>query len=297
MGWIVISIVALLIIIGLVIGGIAAEGDRSVYLGAAAAVLVIWMLAFFIGGMRIVPVKNVGVITAFGKVEGFAGPGFHHTWPWKSFNLIPETVQTTSFAGGFSPQGVCQALDVRIGGQQQACLDITIQWQVKDQAAAQLFNLYDTSGSDVLADIKNAVVIQELRVAVNQAMGDYNPIQDVALNTAAGNSQFSTFGPKVNAQMERDIGSQISIRHLLIAFAHYDSATQARLNAIQQQYGLTAIALEEIQTNQALAKANAAISRVTGPELIAQCLAIAKEQGSNPGNCITGSAASLAITK
>jgi regulator of protease activity HflC (stomatin/prohibitin superfamily) len=303
MGWFIASMLLLLAGIGLAVGGgMFADKDYKggfVFGGAVAVVLAI--IVFLIGGFKEVPVKSVGVVTSFGQVEGFTGPGPHLMWPWKNVSVLPETIQTTTFEGDGN-NGTC--LDVRIGGQQQACLDVTIQWQIKDSAADSLFRNYDTSGSSVLDDITNAVVVRELKVAVNEVMGDYNPIEDVSVNGTAGNSQFSTFGPLVLAAMQRDIGSQIDIHSVLIPFLHYDSATQDRLDAIQQQFGATAIAQQEIKTNQALALANAAIAKtsLTSGVLEAECLGIVQDAEKTGYqlpvgfNCL-GSSPSLALSK
>lgn len=228
----------------------------------------IGVLFLFASGVRSVPVKSVGVITSFGRVGGDLTPGFHWELPWRTANILPETIQVDTFETN-------NCLDIRIGGQQTACLYATIKWQVRDQAAPNLFNNYDTSGANVLDTIRNAVVIREFQVVVNDVMGDYNPIYDVATNGTASNSQFSTFSGKVQAAMRRDIGSQINVIRVNIPFARYDSATQSRLNTIQAQYAEAAIAKEQIAINQSQAQANAALANnVSGGVLIAQCLSI-----------------------
>jgi hypothetical protein len=144
-----------------------------------------------------------------------------------------------------------------------------------------LFNNYDTTGN-VEGAITTAVVVREFEAVVNQVMGDYNPIADVSANTQAGNSQFSTFGPKVQAAMRQDIGDQIVVRKVIIPYAQYDTSTQARLNTIQQQYAEAAIAQEQITVNQAQAKANAAIANsVTVGSLESQCLSIVQDAMKN----------------
>lgn len=256
---------------------------------------VLGVLVLFLSGIRQVPVKSVGVLTSFGHVEGDLTPGFHWEAPWVAANILPETVQVQTWGGN-------NCLDIRIGGQQTACLYATIKWQVRDQAAPQLFNEYDTSGTNILSTISNAVVVREFEAVVNQVMGDYNPIYDVATNGTAGNSQFSTFTGKVQAAMRRDIGDQIYVQQVIIPFARYDSSTQSRLNTIQAQYAEAAIAQEQIQINDAQAKANAAIANnVSGGVLIAQCLSIvqnAEKTGYQlPAgfNCLGGGISGLSV--
>jgi hypothetical protein len=216
--------------------------------------------------------------------------------------ILPRAIQTTTWTGSWDRNGNCTALDVRIGGQQNGCLDATIQWQVKDKAAPALFNNYDTSGSNVLQTITNAVVIREFESVVNQALGDYNPIADVAQNAQSGNSQFSTFGPLVLRTMRKDIGSQINVIRVIMPIMHYDGSTQGRLNTIQATYAEAAIATEQIAVNDAQAKANAAIqNNVSANVLVQECLALvqsaAKTNYQLPAgfNCFGGANLALAV--
>lgn len=248
---------------------------KAAAVGAAAAV------AFFvIGGIREVPTRSVGVPTAFGSVQGSMRPGLHWRLPWTTVNILDETIQTTTFEGA-------GCLTVRIGGQQTACLDVTLQWRVQDSGAAALFNDYNGKGSanlggvqpstavpgGIMGTITDAVVIRELEQVVNEVLGDYNPVADVAASATAGNSQFSTFGPVVLRDMQRDLAGRIQVMNAFLPLLRYDPSTQSRLNTIQVQVADTAIAGEEYQTNVAQARANAAIAGQVSPaQLEYECL-------------------------
>lgn len=289
---------------------ILAAGLSSDYKGAwrvgGAVVAIIGVLVFAVSGIKSVPTKSIGVATSFGKVTGQPyGPGIHETWqPWKAVNIIDETIQTTTFE--VDQKTGRGGLDVRIGGQQTARLDVTIQWRVLDSAADGLFSNYANQGP-LMDEIRNAVVVRELKQVVNQVMGDYNPIQDVALNSSVSNSQFSTFGPKVLAAMRHDIGGRINVISVLMPLAHYDQSTQNRLNTIQAQYAETAIAKQQVVTNEAVAAANQKLAASVSHDpnvLVAQCLQITQAaikagyQGLPAGwNCFGGGANSLALGK
>jgi hypothetical protein len=269
---------------------------------------------------REVPSKSVGVPTTLGKVGAAAGPGVHFGNPFRRMNILDETVQTTTFEGchdefcqGPHPEhGNC--LEVRIGGQQTACLDVTFQWRIRDSAASELFNNYNHSGLGIMSEITNAVVIRELKQVVNNVLGDYQPIQDVAATAGVGNSQFSTFGHIVYNQMQADIGSQITIfvpqgtktknRVVLMPLLRYDGSLQGRLNQVQAQFAETAIAKQQLATNEAQAAANAALLKSVENESVlkAQCLQIiqAAQKAGYRGlpatlNCGLGNASQVAI--
>jgi hypothetical protein len=245
-----------------------------------AVLVVIAFLFYAAGGIKSVPVKSIGVATSFGAVDGApltSGP--HETWaPWKSVNVVDETIQTTTFEGcqgqfcekgdevgqtappaGDSGSSTAPCLEVRIGGQQEGCLDVTIQWQIRSSAADSLFLDYANQGP-LMPEIENAVVIRELRQVANTVLGDYNPIEDVSLNSGASNSKFTTFQPKVLEQMNADIGSRVKIVSILMPLLRYDSTTQSKLDEIQQQYAATAIASQTAVTNSKQAAANRAIA-------------------------------------
>lgn len=326
MTWFVIAIVFWLAGLAcLIFGGLSGYSAAAVR-GAGAAVLVAGLLLFFASGFKDVPTKSIGVPVSFGKVQGSPyGPGLHQTWtPWLHLNVLDETIQTTTFEGcqgvfcqrgdqqgatvppsGDTGSSAAPCLEVRIGGQQTACLDVTIQWKIRDTAADSLFSDYANQGS-LMPVIENAVVIRELRQVANTVLGDYNPIQDVSANAGSGNSQFTTFQPKVLAAMNADIGSRIRIVSILMPLLRYDSATQARLNTIQQQYGATAVADQEIATNAALAKADAKLAAILANNpnvLVSQCLNIIStaEKDNYQGlpallGCIPGNGGGISVS-
>jgi regulator of protease activity HflC (stomatin/prohibitin superfamily) len=267
---------------------------RSVTRWCGVGVLVFASVLFGLTGIRTVPAKSLGVPVVFGSVQPAVGPGIHWRMPYTTMNILDETIQTTTFEGK-------QALPVRIGGQQTANLDATIQWRIKDQGARALFNNYAHS-SDFMLTVEDAVVIREFKTVVNQVLGDYNPIQDVSQSTTSGNSQFSTFGPVVLKRMREDIGGWIDVTSVYMPILHYDTTTQGRLNAIQQQYAATAIATEQLKTNQAQSAANAAISRnLSGSTLYYDCLQIVENAARNNQHlppaftCGSGSGAAILV--
>jgi regulator of protease activity HflC (stomatin/prohibitin superfamily) len=282
--WFVFGIVLALVALGCLVGIFAAEtggGKAGSVVGAIVAGGLSLFLIFFLAGVREVPTKSVGVTTSFGKVGAVLRPGWHHEGIFTHVNILNEAYQTDTFQGGFAngSNDVCTGgLQVRIGGQQSACLDLTIKWQIEDRGAAALFNNYNSQGTNLMSDIENNLVINDLRNAANHVMGDYNPIQDVASLTGNAASQFSTFEPQIATIMRSDLQGQIRVIGINVQYAHYDNSTQSRLNQIQAQYAETAIAQQQVITNEAQAKANAAISRSSTPEALAsRCLDIVQQ--------------------
>lgn len=264
------------------------SGMRPVFGGLAVLVALLAFGLYAWGGVKSVGVKSVGVPQAFGAVTGGEyGPGVHETWqPWIGLTDVDGTVQTTTFEGS-------DCLTVRIGGQQTACADVTIQWQVEPGAATSLFKDYANHG-DLMHQITDAVVVREFKSVVNQQLGDYNPITDVQ-NVAGTNtsSQFSGIGPQILAAMRRDIGGQIEVKSVYLPQLHYSASLESKLGAIQQSYADYAIATENVKVAQEQSKAYAKLGAPSMNELVAQCLTEAKTNTNL--QCIPGATSNLSI--
>lgn len=291
-------------IIMLALGGVAVFAENKGAWAAGSVVCAFLGFVFFAwSGIKSVPPKSIGVPVSLGHVEaGYYTPGAHWTWnPFLNLAIINETVQTTTFQTGSNLPGTQQcsgALPVRIGGQQQACAKITIQWQVRPEAASALFSDYANQG-DLMQTIENALVIRELELVVNQQVGDYDPITDyqTVVNTNSSTSQFTAFGPQIQATMTKDIGSQIIVKSVLFPYMAYSPQVESKLQEIQQAYANYAIAAENVKVNAENAQAFAKLGTPNVNQLIAQCLQDSRENKTSPMGCFPGQASGLTIGK
>lgn len=269
MSWFIFAVIVWLAAIVLALAAVLAKAGQKIGPAVLAGVALFAGFGLFaLAGLKSVPVKNLGIPQTFGHVGAVSyTPGAHETWtPWLHLTDIDETVQTTTFEGR-------NCLDVRIGGQQTACADLTIQWQVRPSAASKLFSQYANHG-DLMTTIEDALVIRELKQVANQTLGDYNPIADqqaLASNSTVP-SQFSGFGPQILTAMRADIGADVDVRTILFPLIRYDAQTQSKLNAIQQAYANDAIAKENFNVNRDQAKAYAELGNPSMAALISECL-------------------------
>lgn len=289
--------VIVVVLLGLVFLGVLGVSlfSKNLILGAVAAVVgVILFLVFFLGGIASVPVKSIGVPQAFGTVSGkVMGPGIHFTWqPWLSTANVDETVQTTTFEGD-------NALDVRMGGQQSAKADVTIQWQIKPGAAEGLYEDYANQGN-LMQEITNAVVVREFKQVVNQVLGDYNPITDVqnVSGTNSATSQFTSFGPAILKQMQQDIGNRIDVKSVFLPRVTYDTTIEQALTKIQQANANYAVAAENVKVNQEQSQALTKLGTPSVAQLEAECLTDLKDGMNAPTGfqCMEGASSNLSIS-
>lgn len=305
MGWFIVAIILWLgAVLAVAYGAfIAEEGGKGLAVTCGVLAALVGFALFAVSGLKSVPVKNIGVPQSFGAVgSAVFEPGIHETWtPWLHLTDINETVQTTTFEDKGNDNGSsCNGgLSVRIGGQQTACADVTIQWQIKPAAASTLFSDYANQG-DFMAEITNAVVVRELKQVVNEVLGDYNPITDVQSVTGTGvqTSQFSTFGPSILRAMRADIGNRVNVLTLLLPQLHYSSSIEGKLAAIQQSYADYAVAQENVKVNEENAIALEKLGTPNLNQLVAQCLTDLKSLSNLPAGfqCIPGSGSPLALS-
>jgi regulator of protease activity HflC (stomatin/prohibitin superfamily) len=293
MGWFIFAVIVWLAAVICAAVGVFARDYKAAWWAGAVTAALIGFGMFAVGGLKSVPVKNIGVPQAFGAVTGAVfGPGIHETWePWLHLTDVDETVQTTTFEGN-------GCLTIRIGGQQTACADVTIQWQIWPQAADSLFSDYANQG-DLMATITNAVVVRELKQVVNSVLGDYNPVTDVqnVTSTSTATSQFSQFGPAILSGMQTDIGARVHVLTVLLPYIHYDASVESKLEAIQQAFANYAIAAENVKVSQQQALAYKSLGNPTVPQLISECLSNLKDETGLPVGfqCFPGANSGLAL--
>jgi hypothetical protein len=305
MGWFIFAVIFwLAALVAVAASFLADEGYRATARVAAVLTAVIGLGLFAVGGLKSVPVKNIGVPQSFGAVgQGIFEPGIHETWtPWLHLTDIDETVQTTTFKDSGNDHGsACNGgLPVRIGGQQTACADITIQWQVLPQAAGSLFSDYANKG-DLMDTIQGAVVLRSFEQVVNSTLSDYNPITDVqsATGSVTGStaqpSQFTRFSPQILTAMQSDIGTRVRVISVIMPQLHYSTTIEDKLAAIQQAYADFAVAQENVKVNEQKALALSRLGTPNLNQLVAQCLTEA--QTNQNLQCIPGATTNLSLTQ
>lgn len=292
------------IVMALMVFAESSEGYRIPLGGGAVLVAVLGVLLFGWGGIKSVPLRNIGEPVSFNQVGAhFYEPGTYWTWePWMSLVNVDETVQTTTFesGGAMTGTGSCNGLmPVRIGGNFQACAKITIQWQINPPAAGGLLQDYANKGP-LMPEITNAVVVRELEQVVNNVVGDYSPITDTtSVNTNSGQqSQFTGFSATILRDMQADIGSRIKVLSILFPNMQYPDSVEKQLQAIQQAAANLVIAKENVLVNQQNAAAFAKLGTPSVPQLIAQCLTDVKSEANLPAgfSCFPGSGSGLALS-
>jgi regulator of protease activity HflC (stomatin/prohibitin superfamily) len=237
--------------------------QRAAVRGVAAVLGGLAVLMVVVSSPVVVSTQAIGVETNFGRPTGDLGDGLHFKAPWDNVTEMDGAIQTTTDAGA-------DCLSVRIGGQQTACVDITIQWRIRPRAADALYRSYHS-----FSDVRAALVDRELEQAVNQQLAGYSPIADLAASGTSGTTEWTGFSGQIAAQMRREIGAQIDVLKVIMPYVTYDQATQARLNSLQQQIASTLIAQQAVHTAQQESAANKELAASVSHDpdvLVSRCL-------------------------
>lgn len=230
----------------------------------AIALLVLAILCGISSSWRKVGTKEEGIGLVYGSTHGRYGPGPHFTWPWVTIKEMDAAIQTDSFIAN-------DCIQVRIANQQTGCVDLSFQWRIKKEAVDTLYQNYRS-----FDHVRDALVTRRLGAAVNEVLAHYNPLASITLTKGSTTPTYADLDRQVSDLMRTQVGARgIHVISTVIKLIHYDPATQARINQLQQQVAQTAIAVQEKETNIEKAKANNKLSASvdTSPNvLVSRCL-------------------------
>lgn len=265
-------------------------------LSAAVLALVMLLLSMFI----MVGTRDIGIVTSFGRPVDHLDNGLHFKWPWEEVSTLDGAIQTDSYVSDgkdVNANGSCT--DIRIGNESTACVDNSIRWRIKPDAADTLFQDYHT-----MDNIRDSLVTRELKAALNSVLANYNPLDEIENNSSGATPQLSAFSKQVTSNLQSQIGSQVDVINVIIPLIRFDSSTQTKINLYQAEVANTRIAQQREQTAAAQARANDALTKSVSNNpnvLVAQCLnsldEMVKQKQAVPAgfSCWPGGSSSLVL--
>lgn len=280
MGWFVLGII--LVLLGGV--GIVARAKfrnpaytddaRIVATIVAVAGIALGLFTIAWDSFTVVPARNVGVVTEFGKATTSLNNGFHWVAPWANVETIDATVQNINLDADTH-----NCITVRLANQTTACVDVTVQWGIDQHANAnELWQRYRGTNDNVVANVGHNVVERELRRALNVVFEQYNP-----LSVLAGGGNPTTTDDLANRALEEikaHVDPGIVIDTMRISLVHYDDTTQGKLNGYAQALADTQIATQQklTATQQKMANDLLASGSSNDPGVMYQnCLNLLKD--------------------
>lgn len=267
-GTFVLTLLFLVIAVGLLLGSGAAQPAlkrvlRLVAFGAFALTALCLVLSTF----TVVPTRDIGIVTSFGKPVGNLDNGIHAKLPWERVKTLDGAIQTDSYL----ERNTDGCTEIRIGNESTACVDNSIRWRIKLEAGETLYQDYRD-----MDNIRRSLVTRELTAALNEVLSDYNPLSEIQDDTdnAAG-PNLNEFSRQVAEKLRAQVGDQIDVKNVIIPLIHFDKPTQSKINLYQAEVANTRIAQQREKTATAQARANDKLksSVSNNPNvLVSQCL-------------------------
>lgn len=219
---------------------------------------------FLLSIVTIVPTREIGIVTAFGKPVRSLSNGLHVKLPWEDVHQLDGTIQTDNHTT------TEHCTDIRIGNESKACIDNTIRWRIKLSAGQRLYQDYRE-----MENIRDSLVTRELKAALNEVLSDYNPLEQIKADNESAKPDLNAFAEEVQSGLSRRVGEDIEIESVILPIIRFDKQTQSKINAYQAEVANTRIAEQREQTAQAQARANRNLAGSISKDpnvLVAQCM-------------------------
>lgn len=278
-------ILGLVILLGAVIFArwnkkMANEGEDHAPGYLIISTFVVAAVLIALASTTVVAPRKVGIEVAFGKPVATHSNGLHLKFPWSDVEKMDGSMQNPVYKNGGSHAPV----EVRLKNQSIAHADASIQWQLKNVAAEQLFLDFRS-----FERIESSVVDRNFLDAMNEALGTYDPLASFAEGKSEDKVK-SELSKMVLDDMRNRVGKSITIHSVTIPFIEYDKATQKRLNELQSEIAKTRIAEQKKETSRAEAAANRELQAAITPEVLtSKCLDIIADTKGSPIGCFPNS--------
>lgn len=269
-----------LAVILVVAGLITAVSPRSEITTRAAGsgALALGVIMIALASTVAVPARTVGVVTAFGKPTGTLSNGLHLVKPWEDVEKMDASLQTNRYTGD-------SAIGVRLANQSEAKADASIQWQLREEDAEQMYLDYRE-----FERIHNDLVDREFRASVNAVLASYNPLDAEAI--AKGGIDLNEFADDIKKDMQKRMGKSVEVRSVALPIIDYDEDTQRKIDQLQSEVANTRAAEQSKKTAKEIAEANEIMRRSLSDEVLSQrCIEAAEKVGAAPVGCVNGSGA------
>ena len=243
--------------------------------------VILTAVALLLASCAIVGPRNVGVEKFFGATtDKTYDAGFVFKAPWNTITDIDATVQVEEYKGD-------DCIYVKIADGGSACITLAYRWRINPEGADEVYADYRNSDSDITEAVRKALVSTNIKAAINEVLGKYDPladirfadvnsedIADVSINVVPDYQQINA-DIKTNVEQKiKDLGDLIEIQSVTVSYVKLPEATQDRINAFNKAVQDTRIAMQDIQTKIAQANANEELAKsLQDPNvLVSKCL-------------------------
>lgn len=274
--WIFIIFIILAVLAGLSSLAPKAPEDRRGVRIIAAALTAIAVLFAILGSFTIVGTRQVGIVTSFSRPTGATlDNGLHFKPFWQNVSEMDAAIQIDRYVGD-------HRIQVRLGNSSTALADASIRWNIKQNAADQLFVQYKEFNN-----VRVNLVERNLQVALNEVFATFDPLAPQNLDR----SPLPALSAKALELLRQKVGDQIEILDVSVPVIDFDDATEGKINQLNAERAATAVAKQAQKTADAQAEANRKLASSVSNDpnvVVANCINKALDKGISPLGCWPG---------
>jgi regulator of protease activity HflC (stomatin/prohibitin superfamily) len=239
------------------------------------------LLFIILACFTVVGTRNVGVEKFFSATTGTNySPGLHFKPPWNGVQDIDATIQPEEY-------NTDHPIKVKIGDQGEAEVALAYRWRINPDGADEVYKDY-RQFDDINLAVRKALVTTNIKAALNEELGTYNPLQDVVINadmTPEAISKvtippipFEQLNKDVKANVEdkiADLGDLIDIQSVTISYLKLPEGTQKKINEFNAKVQKSKNTLIDISIKKAEASANKELASSVNNSpnvLVSKCL-------------------------
>ncbi|WP_411550618.1 SPFH domain-containing protein [Mycobacteroides chelonae] len=241
--------------------------DRPASLLVTGVAGVLALVFGIFASITTVGTRQIGIETTFGRPNGSTlSNGLHFKAPWAQVTEMDGAIQIDQHKGD-------NRVKVRLGNSSTADADVSVRWQIKQDATPELFVQYKT-----FDNVRTNLVTRNLQVALNEVFATFDPLAPKNLDK----SPLPELSEQARKILAEKVGTQVEILDVAVPTIDYDEGTEAKINQINQARAATSVALQDQQTALAQADANKKLADSVSHDpnvLVSKCLDIAKERG------------------
>lgn len=269
-------------LIGLAVGFLSRDGMGGWVTFVIALLLGVGSIVT--ASLSIVPTRNVGIVTTWGKPTGrTTGAGLKWSAPWQDVDDWDASGQTYAHLGD-------HCVWVTIAAQRRACIPVQIEWATAPEKAPENWAAYkQIDGKSRFETFVARRVDPQINAALTSVFADFDPLG--AVNPKSGDAPAPDLNklyqqPLLTA-LNASLGQDIHVKSVAFEAPRYDKPTTDAIAA----YGQKILEARNLQIDKANAITRAEITKTDAsvPQ-VARCLQIAEKLGKEPGLCMGGGA-------
>jgi regulator of protease activity HflC (stomatin/prohibitin superfamily) len=242
----------------------------------AAGLAAVAVLFAILGSFTIVGTRQVGIATSFGRPTGTTmDNGLHFKPFWQNVPEMDAAIQIDKYDGD-------RRIKVRLGNSSTALADASIRWNIKQNAADELFVQYKT-----FDNVRVNLVERNLAVVLNEVFASFDPLAPQNLDV----SPLPALSAEALKKLQAKVGDQVEVLDVSVPVIDFDDNTEGKINQLNAERANTAVAKQAQQTAEAQKRANEIIASSVSNDpnvVVSNCITKALDKGISPLGCWPG---------